>query len=165
MLIIYKKLRLVFLINIFLLFSINLFSLEVDVDELKKGKKVKFINYKGRHRYVDSARSIRAIGWRLASFRKVNEVFRYHMKYSIIHAVDDATTDKFDADIISIDRDARVDHVRNVRLIISGYLEKRYGYTRKQADVLALFLTFYNAIYRGDIGYFSENYKDVVLKY
>jgi len=161
----YEKIKFIVLLYFFLLFSIRLFSLEVDVDEIKKGKKIKFVNYEGAHNYIDTERSIRSIGWRLSSFRKINELFRYHMKYSIIHVVDDTTNDKFDADIISIDRDANVDHIRNVRLIISGYLERRYGYTSKQADILSVFITYYNAIYRGNIEYFSQIYKALVMKH
>jgi hypothetical protein len=140
-------------------------GLKVDVDELKGAKKIDFVNYNGPHRTYDTARSIRLIGELLVNADKQGDAFRYHMKYSIIHAVDDTSNDKLNADIFSIDRDAEVDHIRNVRLIISGYLSYKYGYSTRDADTLAVFISYYNALYRGNMEYFSSKYKPVVTKY
>lgn len=158
------KIRKILFIFIILYSVFNMYSLKVAVDEIKTDTMIYFINYNGKYRYQDTAFSIRAIGAQLSKFEYDNEPFRYFMKYSIIHAVDDTTTDKYDADIFSIDREARIDHIRNVRLIISSFLEKRYGYSRKDASILAIFITYYNAIYRGNIEYFSQKYKDVVMR-
>ncbi len=157
-----KKILFVFIIFC-TLFSV--LALKVAVDEIKTDSVINFINYQGRYRYQDSAWSIRSIGTKLSKFENDNEFFNYLMKYSIIHAVDDVSSDKYDADVFSIDKDARVDHVRNVRLIISSFLEKRYGYLRSDAYILAIFITYYNAINKGDIDYFSLRYKDVVLRH
>ncbi|MCK4799247.1 MAG: hypothetical protein KAT05_17875, partial [Spirochaetes bacterium] len=140
-------------------------GLEVDVDEIKVGKKIKFINYEGKHTHTETIWDIRAIGKWLSRITIDNEIFRYHMKYSIIHALDDTTNDLFDADIFSIDKNAKVDHIRNIRLIISCYLEKKYGYTKKDALLLTTFVIYYNAIYRGNIDYFSKKYKKCVMRH
>ncbi|MBN2544564.1 MAG: hypothetical protein JXB50_02125 [Spirochaetes bacterium] len=154
-----------FFILLFATIIFYLSALEVDIDEIKNVNKIQFENYKGHIDKYDSERSIRNIGYQLGLFEKENELFRYHMKYSIIHAIDEKTKEKYDADIFSIDSDAQVGHIRNIRFIISGYLSKQYGYTKRQSDALALFLTYYNAYYRGNLEYFNDKYKEIVINY
>ena len=53
---------------------------------------------------------------------------------------------------------------RSLRRIIAGYLETAYGYTPGDADTLALFVTIYNAVYRGNMTLFESRYKPVVTR-
>ncbi len=145
-----------------------LLGLEVDVEEISRTKKIEFINYRGPARSgdTDSVREIRTIGSRLAQGVKrsgPNRRIPYLMKYSVIHAISEKEAGKYSADIISIDRAARVDHIKNIRRILSGFYQSMYDYSRKNADTLALFTTYYNAVHRGDMAYFREKYKTVVL--
>jgi Borrelia P83/100 protein len=87
------------------------------------------------------------------------------LKYSIIRAISAEEPQKFSADIFSIDKDAKVGHIDAVRAITTSYLKNRYGYSRKDAGTLSLFISYYNAVYRGNTGYFSSKYKRVVMKY
>jgi len=149
-----------------LLAGIRAFALEVDVDEIKNTKKVNFINYTGKHRTFETPREVREIGGKLAagiSKKSVNDRFRYHMKYSVIRAISKDDPGKLSADIISIDRDAKVDHVKNIQRIIAGYLQSMYSYSEKNANTLALFTLYYNAVYRGNLDYYSTKYKKVVM--
>jgi len=151
-----------------ILFSTALFSIEVDIDEISKGKKVNFVNFAGRGSKSESISEIKSIGYRLSyqvKNGKPGTPYKFHMKYSIVRALDADDKEKFSADILFIDRDARVDNIRNVRRIISAYLEGMYGYTEKEADAIALYTTYYNAVYRSDIDYFSSVYSPVVMKY
>ena len=154
---------------IIILASISLsWALEVDVDEILKSRRVNFTNYAGPQRGADTVREIRSIGSHLARGSRAagfNEYFRYHMKYSILRALSDENEGKYSADIFFIDRDARVDHIRNVRRIISSYLVNMYRYSTRDADTLALFLTYYNAVYRGDMDYLKKNYKSAVMRH
>jgi len=153
---------------IIILFSSYLFSTEVDIDEISKSKKVNFINYKGKITKSESVSEIKSIGYRLGYQLKKGEagiVFRYHMKYSVVRALCDDGNEKFSADIFFIDKDARVDHIRNIRRIIAAYLEGMYNYTEKEANAIAVYTTYYNAIYRGNLDYFSSKYCDNVMKY
>jgi len=156
------------IVLLFTFSSNSLFPLEVDIDEIKKAKKVKFINYRGRPKKIDSVSGVMSIGGKLArGVRRIgpNKKFRYHMKYSIIHAVSEKEKDRISADIFSIDKKARVDHVKNIRRIISGYLRSMYGYSVKNSDTISFFLLYYNAVYRGNIEYFKSIYKTTVLRH
>ena len=150
-----------------LLFSISLFAIEVDIDEIKS-KKVNFVNYTGKGSKSESIKEIKSIGYRLSYLvknEKDNTPFRFNMKYSIVRAIAKDDKEKFSADIIFIDKEARVDHIRNVRRIISAYLEGMYGYTEKEADAVSVYTTYYNALYRGNLDYFSSKYSKAVINH
>jgi hypothetical protein len=132
--------------------------------ESVKGRKIEFINYVGPHDVVDTKDQIYAIGEDMGlpvarGARTAGSLDRY----AVIHAVDPSVKTGFDADIVVLGKDAGVDHIRNLRWIVSGFLEKGYGYSRKDADVLAEFVTIYNAVYRGDLDYYGSRYKAVVM--
>lgn len=160
--------KIFFLLTVLILIYSQLFAQRVNVKELKGIKKVNFINYQGRNRKRESVRAINIIGERLARGsrrRTSNRRFRYFLKYSIIHAVSQREKNKLSADIFSIDKRARVDHIKNIRRIIASYIHTRYKYSYSNAYVLATFLTYYNAIYRKDLKFFQSKYKKVVLRH
>lgn len=142
-------------------------AIGVDVQELKSGaRKIEFVNYTGPLSIFQTDFDIRGIGRNLAEqIDRGGFVARFLLKYTAVHAVDTAEPEKLSADIISLDKDAKVDHIDNVRRILSSYLEALYKYPRRDADLLALFTTYYNAAYRGNIGYFTGRYKSVVMSY
>lgn len=142
-------------------------ALEVDIDEISKSGRVNFTNYEGTGRKYESVSQIKSIGYQLSYKKKQgseSDVFRYHMKYHILRVAAEEP-EKYSSDIFFIDKDANVDHIKNVRRILSAYLEGSYGYTVKEADAIALYLTYYNAVYRGNTEYFASNYSGNILKY
>ena len=163
-----KKLLSVFFVS--LLISTNIFALEVDKTELQSTKSttIEFISYTGPHKIIDSVEAIKGIGKSLgkeiAPSRDTSKTANLGNKYTVIHAIDENETGKFDADIIFINKDANVDHITNLRRIISAYLVSAYDYSEADADTLAVFITVYNAVYRGDLDSFKNKYKDVVVK-
>jgi len=142
-------------------------AIGVDVQELKSGaRKIEFQNYTGPLSIFQTDFDIRGIGRALADqIQKGAVIARYLLKYTAVHAVDAAEPQKLSADIISLDREAKVDHIDNVRRILSSYLERLYKYPRRDADLLALFTTYYNAAYRGNLPYFTGKYKSAVVSY
>ena len=156
------------LLLVSLILTASLSALEVDKDELNStgDTTIEFINYTGPHKVIDSIAAIKAIGSGLGSqIAKDPAKFAStakNQKYYVIHAVDENETGKFDADILFIGSDATVDHIVNLRRIISAYLSSAYGYSEKDADTLAVFITVYNAVYRGKLDTFKSKYKKVV---
>ncbi len=125
---------------------------------------IEFINYEGPHDVIETAESIRGIGRTLGSAVERGVVRSGEVgRYMVIHAVDPAVKTGFDADIIILGEGARVDHIKNLRRIVAGFLETAYGYSAKDADTLSVFITIYNAVYRGKIDYFGGKYKPVVM--
>lgn len=146
--------------------ALPLAALDVAESELAStgARPIEFINYEGPHAVIESAESIRGIGRSLGTAvargaQRSGEIGRY----SVIHAVDPSVKTGYDADIIILGEGARVDHIKNLRRIVAGYLEAAYAYSAKDADTLAVFITIYNAVYRGNIEYFKGKYKPVVM--
>lgn len=161
------KIGLLALFTIFLASSV--FALEVDEEEIKstQNETIVFINYTGPHSKIDSLESIKKLGSDLgvvvAKDITSPVTTGNTAKYSVIHAVDSASKEKLDADILLIGSNATVDHINNLRHIIASYLVSAYNYSEKDAETVAVFVTVYNAVYRGKMDSFQKKYKDVVL--
>ncbi|MBP3772831.1 MAG: hypothetical protein J6I53_09110 [Treponema sp.] len=154
----------------FFLASASLFA-QVNRGELEAGQSeaVQFENYVGTHKVIDSAAAIVGIGTALG-----NEVasdienplsVQPYAKYSVYHVVGGVEEQGLDADILFLNETAGVDHINNLRRIITGYLMAAYGYSNEEAQTLAIFITVYNAVYRGNLSNFSGKYKSSVLTY
>ena len=139
-------------------------SAQVDQGELGNLGPVEFINYEGPYTIIETRAQIRSIGYSLGLAVKAGSARSGGIgRYFVIHSVSDADGFKLDADIFGLGVDVGVDHIRNLRLIIQGYLEAAYDYTERDAALLAEYITIYNAVYRGDWDYFSSRYKNPVM--
>jgi hypothetical protein len=166
----YSFIKVVSAVFSLILLTFSAYGLEVDKTELEStgsSDTVVFINYTGPHSVIDSAASIRTIGSNMGSVvGKVPSSASSagdRNRYYVIHAVDPSEKGKFDADIMFIGKNATVDHIDNLRRIISAYLSSAYNYSVKDADTLAVFITVYNAVYRGKIDAYQSKYKNAVM--
>ncbi len=142
-------------------------TLEVDRDELEENidRDVEFQNYEGPPpEEVDTLEEILGIGRALAAGDlEPGSTASYFDRYRIIHAVGPPGEEGFDADIFIILENAEVNHIDNVRRIMSAFLQEAYDYSAGDAATLARFVTVYNAIYRGDTEFFGGRYKRIVM--
>ena len=137
---------------------------QVNQSELGNLGPVEFINYMGPYSRIETRAQIRAIGYSLGLAVKAGNARPGAVgRYFVIHSLSAQDGFKLDADIFGLGVDVGVDHVRNLRLIIQGYLEAAYDYTEKDAALLAEYITIYNAVYRGDMDYFRSRYKAQVM--
>ena len=137
---------------------------QVNQSELGNLGPVEFINYMGPYSRIETRAQIRAIGYSLGQAVKAGNNRPGSLgRYFVIHSISPQDGFKLDADIFGLGVDVGVDHIRNLRLIIQGYLEAAYDYTEKDAALLAEYITIYNAVYRGDMDYFGSRYKKPVM--
>jgi hypothetical protein len=138
---------------------------QVDRSELQKDLgPVEFINYEGPYSRIETRAQIRNVGYSLGLGVRAGQTRTGGQgRYFVIHSVSAPEGDRLDADIFSLGIDVGVDHIRNLRLIIQGYLEGAYGYSAQDAGLLAQYVTIYNAVYRGDWDYFTSRYKKPVM--
>jgi len=160
---------------------------QVDKSELEQNlPQVVFINFEGPYSRIDTKEQIRQLGVVLGqqiftgegnlaptlAAMSVERRREYSYKleagpanrYFVIHSVSVREGAKIDADIFGLGVDTGVDHVRNLRTIIQGYLQTSYQYNEKDAALLAEYITVYNAVYRGNWDYFSNRYKTPVIQ-
>lgn len=140
-------------------------ALEVDEQELEavEGADIEFESYVGPVDRVDSREAISAIGRVLGE--QVTRFGRadYDGRYTAVRIVGDPAEPLRAADLIELLARARVDHIDNLRRIVSGYLQSAWGYAPGDADLLARFSTIYNAVHRGAIDFFAERYRSAVV--
>ena len=153
------------LLSLFLVSMLG--ALEVDTVELEKGKSssIVFINYEGPHALIETKEAIWGIGAALgravkAGATRAGQANRYFVFHSV---TENEPQEKLDADIFGLGVDTGVDHIKNLRLILQGYLETAYSYSAVDARLLAEFITVYNAVYRGNWNYFTLRYRDAVI--
>jgi len=137
----------------------------VSREELEQNlKEVEFVNYMGPQDVIESKSDIMSIGRFLASsLSSGGRQASLSGKYRILHLTDPSEPEKMDGDIVIIEKEAKVDHIRNIRLIISSYLETMYGYRSEDSMLLAEFVTYYNAVFRGNIDFFSGRYINMIM--
>ena len=145
------------IVTIALMLSSAVSALGVNEPEIRSKSGITFINSPDT-RGSDTVAEIRGIGVSLAKQGSSGNAYR------VIHAVGQGA-EKFDADIIVIGNSAKVAHIKNIRRILSGYLQERYKYSPEEARSLAVFITYYNGFYRKNLSYFKEHYKPEVLKH
>ena len=143
-------------------------DVNVDRDELASigDQSINFINYVGPYEFINTLDQIRGIGRTLGEGitpRESSEV-SIGNKYRILHIVSPEIAQGLDADIFIIEEDAAVDHINNLRTIIAGYLETVYGFSGRDAYLVAEFVTYYNAVHRGDVQMVKERYKAPVAE-
>ena len=138
---------------------------EVNEPELQNLPPVVFINYEGPHAHVNTLEEIRQIGDGLGQLISGRDQVGALGRYFVIHSVSPPDGNKLDADIFGLGVDAGVDHIRNLRVIIQGYLQAAYNYNARDALLLAEFITIYNAVYRGNWDFFVSRYKTPVIRH
>ena len=145
-------------------------ALSVNIDEIRStsSEVIQFESYSGPHALVESADAItqigRNLGRQVASNVNNGATYGANTKYTVIHAVDSTGKNKLDADILVINENATVDHITNLRRIITGYLVSAYGYEESDASTIATFITVYNAVYRQNLDVYKAKYKTTVTK-
>lgn len=140
-----------------------LLSVSVDEKELKKKslQAIEFINYEGPHKVIETSAAIKGIGEGLGTAILTQDRASRDSKYTVLRLYD-PKAELLSADILILEAAAGVDHIKNLNLIVAGYLEKAFGYTAKDALLMADFITRYNAVYRSDLVYFGSVYQPQV---
>ncbi len=160
------RMKKIYFLIILLAIITNISAQTVVKEELFKVEResVEFVNYEGPHDKFETANEIRGIGAYLGNTSYSSDIKRsYNSRYSIRHLIAKEGQGLLNADIFFIEKDAVVDHINNVRRILSGYLEKAYSYSKEDSDIIAEFASYYNAVYRGDFQYFIGSYNSIVI--
>jgi hypothetical protein len=141
----------------------------VDKDEFTDivAKTINFVNFNGAYARIDTLDQILAIGRTLAQgvVKERDSAGSYGDRYLIRHVLGTPAEPGKPADILVLTEKAGVDHIDNIRRIISSYLMAGYAYAKADADILAVFITVYNAVHRGNMTFFQGRYKSSVMSH
>jgi hypothetical protein len=137
---------------------------EVAEDEFLNTEPIEFINYEGPYDVINTLEQIRKIGLVLGQdIEPEVPLTANYGPYRIVHSYQPEIKDGLDGDVLILGNTSQVDSITNLRHIIGGYLEAAYGYEQERAFTLAIFITYYNALYYQKIDHFSTRYKEGVV--
>lgn len=70
------------------------------------------------------------------------------------------------ADVLEFTKEASYGHINAIVRVVSGYVSGMYEYNQEDAELLALYVIYYNRKHRGDMEYLRENFyqNDIVKK-
>lgn len=136
-----------------------------DLLDAVKDRDIVFENYVGPHIFYNTRDEIRTIGLDLSITLELEEDSEssYANKYLIFHRLADPEENLYSGDIFEITELSYIDNIRNIQEILSQYLMSLYGYNEEDSWLLARILLVYNAVYRGDIDYFSKTFSRHVV--
>jgi hypothetical protein len=160
-----RNIRSFLIVSLVFCASVGVFAQETvnDRELLDHQGAVEFINSTDMPAVIDSRAAIWGIGNSLGVSVNNGSTHAGQIgRYFVIHCVSQEETGKFDADIFGLGPNAGVDHIRNLRLIIQGYLEAAYHYSPDDAALLAQYITIYNAVFHKNAEYFNANYNEIV---
>ncbi|WP_445436153.1 P83/100 family protein [Candidatus Borreliella tachyglossi] len=151
----------IWIIGVSLFVLLNIFTLharELDKKRLKDfvDMDLEFVNYRGPYEATNTYREIVGIGEFLARNLTDNKS-NYYNKYYVNRYIDDKDV-KSSTDVFLIGERSALDSILNLRRILTGYFMEAFKYDRDSAELLAKAITIYNAVYRGDLNYYSSAY-------
>ena len=157
-----EKARLSILMFLALVAGGGLLGAQTVAEDILKGSQIQgieFKNYVGPQKVIETRAAIQGIGADLGRQMKAGGATSadYAGKYHVLR-IHDAASDKLSADVLVLEAGAGVDHIRNLNWIVSAYLQQVFAYSVTDADLLADFITRYNAFYRGKMDYVAATF-------
>jgi len=64
----------------------------------------------------------------------------------------------FGADLISLSPEVQFGHINSLQRVFSSYIQKVFAYDSDDANTIALYLLYYNAMHRSEKSYFRNKY-------
>ncbi|BCR18850.1 P83/100 family protein [Borrelia miyamotoi] len=153
-----KVIQIVFM-SLFIFLNVFTFNArEVDKKRLKDfvNMDLEFVNYRGPYDSTDTYQQIVGIGEFLAK-NLTNNKSNYYKKYYVNRYIE-SNDEKSSSDVFLISESSSLDSILNLRRILTGYLMGAFNYSKDSAALLAKAITIYNAVYRGDLDYYSDAY-------
>ncbi|MCB1178365.1 MAG: hypothetical protein KDK36_12340, partial [Leptospiraceae bacterium] len=143
------------------LFFFNLFAndkTKLEEGEVIDSEKIKFQNKSSKKAAEETKYLNELLGKNLAEMisEKPGEA---HSKDGLkVIRVASREKDKFGADVIQLDTTTNFGHIHSLHRILSAYIQTAFDYNNTRADILAIYILYYNGMHRGDIRYFKSKY-------
>jgi hypothetical protein len=149
------------------LFFSNLFAndkTKLEEAEIKEAEKIEFQNKSRKKAASETKHLHESIGRKLAGLisNKPDEAHSIDGVKAI--RVGSNEKNKFGADIIYLDASTSFGHINSIHRVLSGYIQAAFDYNSAKADILAIYVLYYNGMHRGNISFFESKYSKALLK-
>jgi hypothetical protein len=151
-----------------LLFAADAEKAQIDTSLLDKAYAETYINDKAAVSWKEysTGKQIRDMGRRLGAEIKYQEQTNHSespfaggspdFKYKAVRIYPGK---KAGADVIYVNKNAKLSTIQNVRRVVSGYIERAYDIPMEQSDVIAKKVCYWNTNHYNDKAYFRDHFQ------
>jgi len=144
-----------------LLFQLSLFAQDktkLGESEIRDSERIKFTNRSNQRAAESVKKQNDTIGKRLSEMIEKEPTKIHDYKGVTARRVLADKSGLFGGDIISLDEDSNFGHINSVYRILASYIQNSFGYSEEKADIIALYVLYYNAMHRSEKSYFKTKY-------
>ncbi len=137
---------------------------KIGESELRGAKKVNFKNRENSRADSGTKQRNDQIGRVLGE--KITSTPQRTIQYMGIEISRFTTTDSnlFGADVITLSSEVQFGHIHSLQRVFSSYIQKVFDYDSSDANTIALYLLYYNAMHRSEKSYFRNKYDPEMIK-
>ncbi len=131
--------------------------------EIRDSERIRFTNRSNARAAENIKRQNDSIGRKLSEMIEVEPTQIHDYKGVSVRRVLADKNGMFGGDIISLDSDSNFGHINSVYRILASYISNSFGYADEKADIIALYVLYYNAMHRNEKSYFKTKYAPSLL--
>lgn len=131
--------------------------------EIRDSEKIKFTNRSNARAAENVKRQNDQIGRKLSEMIEAEPNSVHEYKDVSVRRIFAEKNGQFGGDIISLDSDSGFGHINSIYRILASYIQNSFGYQEDRADIIALYVLYYNAMHRSEKSYFKTKYSEKLL--
>lgn len=131
--------------------------------EIRDSEKIKFTNRSNARAAENVKRQNDQIGRKLSEMIEAEPSSVHEYKDVSVRRIFAEKNGQFGGDIISLDSDSGFGHINSIYRILASYIQNSFGYQEDRADIIALYVLYYNAMHRSEKSYFKTKYSEKLL--
>ena len=131
--------------------------------EIRDSEKIKFTNRSNARAAENVKRQNDQIGRKLSEMIEAEPNSVHEYKDVSVRRIYADKNGHFGGDIISLDSDSGFGHINSIYRILASYIQNSFGYQEDKADIIALYVLYYNAMHRSEKSYFKTKYSEKLL--
>ncbi len=131
--------------------------------EIRDSERIRFTNRSNARAAENVKRQNDQIGRKLSEMVESEPTQVHDYKGVSVRRVLADKEGLFGGDIISLDGDSSFGHINSVYRILASYIQNSFGYDEEKADIIALYVLYYNAMHRSEKSYFKTKYSPNLL--
>lgn len=134
-------------------------------EEIKDSPKVQFKNKSTKRAQAETKFLHETIGKKLGKFILAQPNNEHEVDGVRVRRVVTNEENKLGGDILYLGESTEFGHIHSIQRILSGYIQTVFEYPENQAEILAVYTLYYNAINRGNLDYILSKYTSKVKSF
>ena len=127
-------------------------------EEIKNSPKVQFKNKTTKKAHLETKTLHENLGKKLGRLILAEPTKTHELEGIRVIRISTQEEEKLGGDILYLGASTNFGHIHSIQRILSGYLQTVFDYPESQAEILAIYTLYYNAIHRGKLNYILSKY-------